>query len=382
MSNVRGTLSFWLIFFSAFAALLWLFKNLGDLRTFQDILAASAHLDVGWYAKIAASGYSVDPYAIDGQSTVFFPLYPLLAAPLIHFLSLDPLLALHIVQKTSLLLMVYLLYRWCRAEKLVPDTALLSLVLHPAWVFLLVPYGETVYLSCLFFLLIAWQKKHAGMFFAGALLLGLSRPTGLFLLPAAGLTMVPLILEGLQTVRRGQSKLRKILDLGALQRLVSDKVFTTHMRVLCFGILGSLTAILVVALVMHLSVGDWFAFYSYRSMWKEDPGFHNFLPVVKLTFGSNFPRLFVVWFALWGCFLLFRSRRIFEGSLCAVSILLPLYQSKMGDMVRYSLCAAPAWIMFARSLESRRGVQLLFFGISAMFGVFFCVRWLARGWVG
>ena|GEM_PF-706096 len=388
------------------AATLWLFKSMGELRSLADILKASNHLDVGWYQKIALHGYTLEPEITDGQSTVFFPLFPLLAAPFVHLLALDPLLSLHIVQKLALVLMAFLAYRWSAAAGLAAKESLVSLLVHPAWVFLLIPYSESVYLCCLFGLLLAWQQKSALAFFVSAFLLGLCRPTGLFLIPAAGLTLGFCVVQEYKkyrmeavaaaqahqdqspNLRQNQNQTQNLNQnqnpsLNAVvAKMFADSSLKTNFLLLGSGVAGAFAALGTVALIMHLSVGDWYAFYRYRSLWKEEPSVRYFLSALNLDFGSQTPRILATWAALWGSALLLRSGRIFEGMLCTVSILLPVYQGKMGDIIRYTLGAAPAWMMLSEQLKEKRSLQLAFVAACAAYGVVLCYRWLARDWVG
>lgn len=389
MADILRRLPFWhpvFLVLGWLAVTLWLFKSMGELRSFADILKASNYLDVVWYQKIAVHGYTLEPHILDGQSTVFFPLFPLLASPFVHFLSLDPLLALHIVQKLGLVLMAFLAYRWSTAAGLAAKESLLSLLVHPAWVFLLIPYSESVYLCCLFALLLAWQQKNAPAFFVGAFLLGLCRPTGLFLIPAAGLTLGVYLFQAFKQVRiesaaAGEAHRKQNLN-SLFAKLWANPSLKTNFILLCSGVAGAFAALGAVALVMHLSVGDWYAFYRYRSLWKEEPSFRYFLSALNLDFGSQTPRILATWAALWGSALLLRSGRIFEGMLCTVSILLPVYQGKMGDIIRYTLGAAPAWMMLSEQLKEKRSLQLAFVASCAAYGVVLCYRWLARDWVG
>lgn len=388
------------------AATLWLFKSMGELHSLADILKASNHLDVGWYQKIALHGYTLEPHILDGQSTVFFPLFPLLAAPFVHLLAFDPLLSLHIVQKLALVLMAFLAYRWSAAAGLPAKESLVSLLVHPAWVFLLIPYSESVYLCCLFGLLLAWQQKCALAFFVSAFLLGLCRPTGLFLLPAAGLTLGVYVVQAYKqyrieavsageihedqsrNLRQNQNQTQNLNQnrnpslSAVVAKMFADSALKTNFLLLGSGVAGAFAALGTVALIMHLSVGDWYAFYRYRSLWKEEPSVHYFLSALNLDFGSQTPRILTTWAALWGSALLLRSGRIFEGMLCTVSILLPVYQGKMGDIIRYTLGAAPAWMMLSEQLRQKRSLQLAFVGACAAYGVVLCYRWLARDWVG
>ena len=146
--------------------------------------------------------------------------------------------------------------------------------------------------------------------------------------------------------------------------------------------LGSLCALGCVALIMHVSVDDWFAFYRYRSLWKEEPGFRQLISFVQLDFGSRFPRVLFTWLTLWGSWLLIKKQRTFEGVLCLFSILLPAYQGKMGDIIRYSLGAAPAWIAAHDRLKNHRTAQFALLAFSVAIGVVLMTHWLNRGLAG
>ena len=371
-----------LVLIGWFAATFWLFKRAAGAHSFAEILAASAHLDVGWYRSIAAQGYFIDPQITDGQSTVFFPLFPALASLLIHFLSLDSLLALHIVQKLALIPMVLLTYRWSSTAGFSPKESVLALLMHPAWIFLVAPYSETVYLCCLFALLISWQQRNRFLFFVSAFLLGLCRPTGLFLVPAACLTVGYCFLKAFFSTRQPLSVKSLPTNIKSAVALTQEPTWQAPIKLLCYGVLGSLAAFGVLALVMHLSVGDWFAFYRYRTLWNEEPSLRNVLAAMNLDYGSQAPRVLAVWVALFGSALLIRSGRVFEGMLCAAAILLPVYQGKMPDIIRFSLGAAPAWLMIAEKLKERRTLHLFFIATSSAYGVVLCYQWIARTWVG
>jgi hypothetical protein len=363
---------------------------MGGLHGFNEILTAANHLDVGWYQKIASTGYSIEPEILDGQSTVFFPLFPLLASPFIHLFSLSSLSALFIVQKLALAVMAYLAFKWSAAAGLSPKESTLSLFLHPAWIFLVIPYSESLYLCCLFALFLAWQSENKLAFFASAFFLGLCRPTGLFLLPATGLTLLYYTFEACTRFKDARS-LNQAAHISTTKptwreaifhACINDATFKQRFTLLCTGVAASLIALGTVALVMHVSVGDWFAFYRYRSLWKEEPSVRYFLTALNLDFGSQTPRILATWAALWGTALLLRTGRIFEGSLCAVSILLPVYQGKLGDIIRYTLGAAPAWMVLSEHLKSRPTIRLAFIAAGCAYGVVLCSRWLSRGWVG
>ncbi|MEY4066165.1 MAG: Mannosyltransferase [Pseudomonadota bacterium] len=359
------------------ATLLWFFKILGGLHSYADFLAATEWLDVGWYKAIAYRGYYIDPSMADGQSTVFFPLFPLLAAPFVHFFSLDSLLALHLVQKLALVGMGYCAFNWAKQVGFSPQESLLALLLHPALVFLFIPYTESLYLFCFFGLLLAWNKKNSLAFFGLSYLLGLCRPTGLFLIPAAAITLPVLALQVLRSSSQPVSP-----SISILRTLWYEPEFKKSTQMLVLGVAGAVAALLSIAIIMHLSVGDWYAFYRYRILWKEEPGFRNILSFLNLDFGQNTSRILVSWAAFWGCWLLFKSKRIFEGALCLLAILLPAYQGKMGDIIRYSMGAAPAWMILVERYKNSRLWLITFIAFSSALGFHFLVRWVARVWPG
>ncbi|MEY4066160.1 MAG: Mannosyltransferase, partial [Pseudomonadota bacterium] len=255
--------------------------------------------------------------------------------------------------------------------------SLVTLLLHPAFVFLFVPYTESLYLLLLFLLMLSWQKKSSIGFLLLSLWIGLCRPTGLFLMPAAFFTLLILFYR---EVRSHWGETRSLSKLAAT--LGTNDALITHVKLLVLGIAGSLTALLTVAVVMKISVDDWFAFYRYRNLWKEVRGIGNFLPFVQLDFGMHTGRVLVVWLSIWGCWLLLKSGRIFEAVFCVLSLLLPIYQGKMGDIVRYALGAAPAWMFLTAERQAGRRRLLFVTAISVGIGMQLLEKWIQRTWVG
>ncbi len=350
---------------------------MGGLHSSAELLAVTEWLDVGWYKAIAQRGYFIDPAIVDGQSTVFFPLFPVLAAPFIHLFSLEPLLALHLVQKLALVGMGYCAFNWSKQVGFSPRESLLALLLHPALVFLFVPYTESLYLLCFFGLLLAWNQKNSLAFLGLSYLLGLCRPTGLFLIPAAAITLPMLALQSLRSSSQPVS-----FSTSTFRTLLSEPEFKKSLQLLVLGVAGAAAALVSIAVVMHVSVGDWYAFYRYRSLWKEEPGFNNLLAFLNLDFGQNTSRILVSWAAFWGCWLLFKSKRTFEGALCLVAILLPAYQGKMGDIIRYSMGAAPAWMILVERYKNSRLWLMTFIAFSSALGFQFLFKWVERVWPG
>lgn len=366
-----------LIVFFWFIVTLWAFKNFGNLHSFKEILDATHHLDVGWYEEIVLNGYRLIPENTAGQSTVFFPLFPFITSPFVHIFGMEPLLALNLVQKLSLLLMAGLIFKWSQLEEISPKESLIGLLLHPALVFFFVPYTESLYLTCLFGLLIAWRTKKTLLIFILGLLLGLCRPTGLFLLPAVGITLLHAVLR-----YRKESKCKQFLNQKFLLNLAGDAEFKSTFKLLSMAALGAFLSLALISVLMHISVNDWFAFYRYRTLWKEEPGIANLVSFLKLDLGSGFPRIVVSWLTLWGCYLLFKKGKVFESALCSISILLPAYQGKIGDIVRYSLGAAPAWILIYEHYKTSRLAQIALIGFSVSIGMVYLLFWTQRGWPG
>jgi hypothetical protein len=229
----------------------------------------------------------------------------------------------------------------------------------------------------LFSLLIAWNKKSTWGFAASAYLLGLCRPTGLFVIPAGGITIAVFALQATRQKNRRSSD-----SLNVIRMVFEDAQFKSSFKMLVFGILASAAALASIALVMELSVGDWYAFYRYRGLWKEEPSLGNLFKFLNFDFGMNTARILVSWAAIWGCVLLLKSKRTFEGVLCLVSILLPAYQGKMGDIIRYTMGAAPAWIILSERYKESRVWTMTFMAFSSSVGIYMLSKWLNNLWAG
>jgi hypothetical protein len=168
----------------------------------------------------------------------------------------------------------------------------------------------------------------------------------------------------------------------SIKNVVADEEFKEAAKLLIFASTGAIIALVVIAVVMHISVGDWYAFYRYRSLWNEKPGFINFVGFLNLDYGYRFPSILVTWFSIAGSIILALRGFLFEGILCLLSILLPAYQGKMGDIIRYSLGAAPAWVMLYMSLGRHRLLQMGLIGFSISVAMLMIDAWIRRVWVG
>lgn len=147
----------------------------------NDILAATAHLDVWRYLNIAQYGYRLPYGEIDGGDNVFFPLFPALIWLMQKVSGLSWLIAAHIVQKIHLIALVVVSWLYLEREfgrgSEAAKLALLGIFLHPAALFLFVPYTEAQSLVWFFALLWFWPGRRYGWMFFCSLALSLTRPS-------------------------------------------------------------------------------------------------------------------------------------------------------------------------------------------------------------
>jgi hypothetical protein len=139
------------------------------------LLAAWRHWDANWYLSVATSGYS------SGQSTAFFPLYPLLIHGLNMLLPwISPFASGVIVSNVALFIAVVLLVRLTEREFGInaARSATVLFVAYPAAFFLSTAYAESVFMAFVlasFLCLRGGQWLWAGLF---AALATATRPTG------------------------------------------------------------------------------------------------------------------------------------------------------------------------------------------------------------
>lgn len=134
--------------------------------------------DAVWYARIAAEGYR----AGDG-TTQFYPLYPLLAMPLVR-IGLSPMVALSLVSLAAGFVAIILFERLARQE-MDPDRArraTLAFMLFPTAFVLFAPYSEGIFLTAATGCFLALRQKRLDLAGVLAGLAALTRPQGLFLL--------------------------------------------------------------------------------------------------------------------------------------------------------------------------------------------------------
>jgi hypothetical protein len=332
--------------------------------TLAEIIVQVNYLDVGWYLDIAQKGYWIDPTR-QGQSVVFFPLFPWLIRGMHELTSMGFGMSALVVQKLSAVAMFAALVWWVRGFAPPPHFCVVTLctvflTFHPAAIFLSVPYTEALFLSMGFLLagLLERAPRRSTVWIAGlcALGMGLTRPGGLFLLPCGAIMLV--------LVWRQPAQRNFALSLIA----------------------GVLIAIVILTVTLQSYIGEPFAFYVRRfgvEGWKEDPSLVNILRLIQLPIGGrHMGRYLVIYAHLAGCFLLWRSGQKTVGLFCLLLILLPVYQGKLGDMARFCLSASPAWILFV--LHTARWPWAIgMLGIfSGLYAFHLLILWLQRGWVG
>ena len=148
--------------------------------------------DGSWYADIAQHGYG----ALPQEALRFFPGFPLAGRALGTLIGEDA--ALVLVANVAALLAAVLIYRLVRWERNDPQLAtraawLLSIA-PPAFVFVMA-YSDSVAIVLAIAAFLAVRRRQWWWAAAGALVLGVSRPTGFIL-------AVPFAVEALRDSRR------------------------------------------------------------------------------------------------------------------------------------------------------------------------------------
>ena len=152
-----------------------------------DVVSALAAWDGEWYLRIARSGYTYD--AKERSSVAFFPLYPLLAAALMHTTGVRPEWALLIVSHAALIaamsvMMAYVRRRFPAESSHLADYALLAMGLFPTTFYFRMAYTESLFLLLTLLALYGMERRWHPLWLA--LIIGLataSRTVGVALVP-------------------------------------------------------------------------------------------------------------------------------------------------------------------------------------------------------
>jgi len=284
-----------------------------------------ARWDSGWYVGLSERGYD-EPPRRQGQQTnhAFFPLYPLLMR-LLSKTGLETSLAGNLVSAASLLGAAALFARWVTrrfgAERAAP--ALAVLLLFPPSLFFAAVYTEALLLFLALLAVVALEEDRPWLAALAGLLAGLTRVSGLCLVPF-------LLLAGL--------RLKKPLPaaLVGLSPLAGFSLFCLHFQ---------------------LRYGDPLLFVNAQHNWSDKPKSALEGPFIivrqvvdDLTTGHVFRRnpttlvegLLLVLFAFLAWRLL-RARLLPEAAYVAASVAIVLLTGTLESGGRYVLPAFPGF---------------------------------------
>ena len=359
---------------------IWFMKQMGySFRTLKDIAQVNNFLDVEWYVGIADKGYWMD-WSRREQSVVFFPLYSILLKGFTFLTghskvtSLDAFLFQRLVFFIFSLVFPYWVlktldkYKIGSASNINPQFFLgfiLFFILQPTLVFFLFSYTEALFLILYLILILKMdepQKSYQNLMilFLLSFLLALTRPTGLFLAPAA-------------------------LLYGFLIRHQDN--FQTQCKNLLAIILGPVLAISFFAFILYVYVDEPFSMFTLRSVgWEESTSISNFinffLPYPYPYKSYNLIRHIITFLTLWGTYLVWKKKDYFAFCCSLFFIILPMVQGKMNDIVRYSIVCVPAWFMIYTVIRKKPILLMMVTMLFSMGGFLNFLHWFQQRWVG
>ena len=162
-----------------------------ESKTRVDVPSAFAAWDGAWYVRIVSEGYTYDPDC--ASAVAFFPLYPWLAAALVHITGMRPEWALLLVSHGALigafsLMGAYVHQRFPGADAGLAEFTVLAMGLFPTTFYFRMTYTESVFILIILLALYG-MERHWGLL-AVASIVGLAtaaRPVGVGLIPVFGL---------------------------------------------------------------------------------------------------------------------------------------------------------------------------------------------------
>lgn len=288
--------------------------------------------DASHYINIAVNGYN---YLPDGKThnIGFFPLYPLLIKVIANFLGVSPAMVGLVLSNVFFLMALLLLYRY--TEKYHPDAdthlAILLMAFHPFGVFYSSVYNESLFL---FLCVFAFSMFRAGKMITSSSalsLLGLTRLSGLFVLPGMGLSY-------LFTRVLHFGKKRPDVDAGELLTLILWGLF-------------SASGFLLFVSYQRIFFGHWDAFIRAQAAFARHPiGSFSFL-LTEMDLDPYHIMIIVSAAAvlvLSLAFLFLKNYRLYSlwGLLL---VLVPLSTGTFSGMTRYSMVFFPM-VIFGSSL--------------------------------
>jgi mannosyltransferase PIG-V len=344
--------------------------NLVYHRAGPAVLEMWARWDAEWYLLVAEQGYRSEAHFLGlpvryhvGDTTGFFPLYPLLirAATL---LGLSSLLAGVLVSNAALLTALAFLKNLARRDfgEEEAEAAVWVLLAFPTSLFLSAVYAESLMLACLLGSL--WAVRAGRPWLAGVLagLCVLSRPTGI-------LVLIPLFDELIiePWARRDPAKGSTLRRFGPLfPPLAALAGYAAY----CHSLFGSYAAFLLRQERWRgPSSGPWRAFQRYL----ESPGSHD---VHHSAIDLAFALLFVGSIP----FLFLRLRRSY-ALYATAAILLPLC-STLWSFRRFAATVFPFHLLVAIVTVRSRGTFAAYLAVGLPLLGFFMALYAAWWWAG
>jgi hypothetical protein len=327
------------------------------------------HLDAQWYLDIATHGYRID----SGQSNVvFFPLLPMLMRGASELTGMPVPIAGQILVLLFTLTAATLMARYVAdlsgvvpevvdplsvaIHKALPLIAVLAMMLHPMGVFLHAVYPESLFLTLILGLLLAWRHQRRAWMIGLTFLLALTRPQGLF---------VPIAFWLHDSYTSWQER-------------------RFHVTWTTLGVsAAAATAIGLFAWHLDLTTGAPLSFLDKRSEWDANASWWN-IPQLLAPLISRQWLLskIAIYVTLVGAWLLWRRGERLAALLATCLIVLPLHKGDLGDITRYSLLAVFALVPFVLAIPRVPALIVGGGGVSAYLYGFFLTRWLQKLWVG
>lgn len=318
--------------------------------------------DSGWYARIAERGYY-----IEGQQSnvVFFPLYPYLSR-FLGFLLGDHFLAGFVISNVATLFALFYVYRIGRmffADEEAERTLVL-LLLFPGSLFFAAYYSEGLFLLCAaasvyYFLSDKYLLAGIAGFFAM-----LTRSTGLLLF----VVFVGYLVWEIARRRRRWSPAQLWLLLIPL-------------------------GIAVFMLILHIQVGDAWAFARYQEGWGRSTSLALLTPFAELmTVDPSFPRdaqnmqrlvdvLCAFGLLAVGVFMALSRMHPVLWVFVLGSALMPLATGKVMSMMRFAGVSFPAFFYLAHLAKHRSVERLLVYSFSFFLSLYLLlfINWYWAG---
>lgn len=331
--------------------------------------------DAGYYLEIASEGY------VEGKETAaFFPLYPLLIG-FVHRMTNASINGIGLfISNASFLFSVLLLYkiaRLVRDEHTFALRSVMAMLLFPTSFFFFALYAESIYL--LFALLGVYLILHEQQFVRSGLVLGLSsiaRPVG-------WLADVVLLCE---FIRRRKYDLKSLIALS-------------------LGLFLSIIFVILYILYLYDALGTFMAIPQAQAHWPRQwqypwstylGGIRTLMNMSLITenwflYAINALDLALTSFVVLVIFIsfLWAKRSQFPWSLAVyASVSLLFFLSSQNEfpvplwgMSRWVASLFPLYLILGNMFKNPK-LQMIYYGGSALFLIFFTAWWTSGRWIG